>query len=58
MGTNFAPLVAGLFLFCYEREFMSCLYDNTLVNVFEIFQDIYIDGLMNIDNPFFDQIFN
>ena len=58
MGTNFAPLVADLFLFCYEREFMSCIIDNTLVNVLEIFQDIYIDGLMNIDNPFFEQIFN
>ena len=22
MGTNYAPLVADLFLFCYERDFM------------------------------------
>ena len=28
MGTNFAPLVADLFLFCYERDFMMYLsYD-------------------------------
>ena len=25
MGTNFAPLVADLFLFCYERDFMTSL---------------------------------
>ena len=25
MGTNSAPLVADLFLFCYERDFMKSL---------------------------------
>ena len=25
MGTNSAPLVADLFLFCYEKEFMKSL---------------------------------
>ena len=25
MGTNCAPLVADLFLFCYERDFMKSL---------------------------------
>ena len=25
MGTNCAPLVADLFLFCYERDFMDRL---------------------------------
>ena len=29
MGTNCAPLVADLFLICYERDFMTSLsYDN------------------------------
>ena len=28
MGTNCAPLVADLFLFCYERDFMLSLLDN------------------------------
>ena len=28
MGSNFAPLVADLFLFCYERDFMLSLSDN------------------------------
>ena len=27
MGINCAPLVAGLFLFCYERNFMTSLTD-------------------------------
>ena len=27
MGTNRAPLVADLFLFCYERETSCCLSD-------------------------------
>ena len=29
MGTNCAPLVADLFLYCYERDFMDSLnHDN------------------------------
>ena len=28
MGTNCVPLVADLFLFCYERDFMLSLSDN------------------------------
>ena len=27
MGTNFAPLVADLFLFCYKSDFMTSLSD-------------------------------
>ena len=26
MGTNCAPLIADLFLFCYERDFMASLF--------------------------------
>ena len=28
MGTNCAPLVADLFLFCYEKDFMMSLSDD------------------------------
>ena len=28
MGTNCAPLVADLFLFCYDRDFMLSLSDD------------------------------
>ena len=33
MGTNCAPLVAGLFLFCYERDFMMSLSDDKQADV-------------------------
>ena len=35
MGTNCAPLVADLFLFCYERDFMLSLSDNNQVDIIE-----------------------
>ena len=35
MGTNCAPLVADLFLYCYERDFMDSLnHDNQVSLVF------------------------
>ena len=36
MGTNIAPLVADLFLFCYERDFMLSLSDNNQTDIIEI----------------------
>ena len=33
MGTNCAPLVADLFLFCYERGFMLSLSDNNQTDI-------------------------
>ena len=35
MGTNCAPLVADLFLFSYERDFMMSLSDDKHVDVIE-----------------------
>ena len=37
MGTNCAPLVADLFLFCYERDFMLSLSDNNQTDIIETF---------------------
>ena len=37
MDTNCAPLVADLFLFCYERYFMVSLSDNNQAGVVEAF---------------------
>ena len=37
MGTNSAPLVANLYLFCYERDFMMSLSDDTQADVTEAF---------------------
>ena len=58
MGTNCAPLVADLFLFCYERVFMLSLSDNYQTDNVEVFNStsIYLDDLLNIDNPYFEQM--
>ena len=59
MGTNCALLVADLFLFCYERDFMLSLSDNNQTDIIEAFNSTsrYLDDLHNIDNPFlFEQM--
>ena len=38
MDTNFAPLVADLFLFCYERDFMTSLSDDNQADIIEAFK--------------------
>ena len=37
MGTNCAPLVADLFQFCYERDFMMSLSDDKQADVIDAF---------------------
>ena len=37
MYTNCAPIVADLFLFCYERDFMLSLSDNNQTAIIEAF---------------------
>ena len=58
MGTNCAPLVADLFLFCYERDFMLSLSDNNQADIIEALNSTsrYLDELLNIDNPYFEQM--
>ena len=60
MGTNCAPLVADLFLFCYERDFMLSLSEYIQSDVTEAFNSPsrYLDDLLNIDNNFFDSMVN
>ena len=52
MGTNCAPLVADLFLFCYERDFMTSLSDIKQAELIEAFKSTYryLDDLLNIAN--------
>ena len=52
MGTNCAPLVADLFLFCYERVFIKSLTNETRYNLIDVFNSTsrYLDELLNIDN--------
>ena len=54
MGTNCAPLVADLFLFCYERDFMLSMSDNNQTEAFNS-TSRYLDDFLNIDNPYFEQ---
>ena len=58
MGTNCAPLVADLFLFCYERDFMKSLSRENQADIIEAFSSTsrYLDDLLNIDNIYFDQM--
>ena len=52
-GTNCAPLVAELFLFCCERDLMLSLSDNN-----QAFNSTsrYLNDLLNIDYLYFEQM--
>ena len=56
MVTNYAPLVADLFLFCYERKFMMYFSADKEAEIIEAFTSTsrYLDDLLNIDNTYFD----
>ena len=59
MGTNIcAPLVADLYLSCYERDFMKSLSLENQADIIEAFNSTprYLDDLLNIDNIYFDQM--
>ena len=58
MGTNCAPLVADLCLFCYERDFMVSLSDNKQADVIDIINTTsrYLDDIFNINNVYFDNM--
>ena len=58
MGTYCAPLVADLFLFCYERGFMLSLSDNNQTDIIEAYNSTsrHLDDLLNIDYPYFEQM--
>ena len=55
MGTNCAPLKTNLFLYCYERDFMSNLQISKRFDLIDKFNDIsrYLDDIFTIDNPEF-----
>ena len=58
MGTNCAPLVADLFLFCYERDFMMSLSDDKQADVIDAFYTTsrYLDDILNINNVYFENM--
>ena len=55
MGTNCAPLIADLFLYCYERDFISNLQKSKRFDLIDKFNDTsrYLDDIFIIDNPAF-----
>ena len=57
-GTNCAPLVADLFLFCYERDFMVSLSDDNQADVIDALNTTsrYLDDILNIYNVYFDKM--
>ena len=47
IGTNCVPLIADLFLYCYERDFMSDLHKSKFHDLIDMFNDIsrYLDDI-------------
>ena len=60
MGTNCATLVADLFLFSYERDFIFSLSNDNQADIIEAFNSTsrYLDDLLNIDDPYFEGMVN
>ena len=60
MGTNCAPLVADIFLFSHERDFVVSFSEDTQSDVIEAFNSTsrYLDDLLNIANILFDRMVN
>ena len=58
MGTSCAPLVADLFLLCYERDFMMSLSDDKQTDVVDAFNATsrYLDHILNINNVYLDNM--
>ena len=59
MGTNRAPLIADLFLFCYKWDFMSNLHKSKQYDLIDMLNDTprYLDDVFTIDSPDFENIF-
>ena len=57
MGTNCAPLVADLFFFCYERDFIMFLSYDKQADVIDAYNNTsrYLDDILNVNNVYFDQ---
>ena len=56
IGTNCAPPVADLFLFCYEKDFLMSLSDDNQADIIDAFKTIsrYLDDILNINDVYID----
>ena len=52
------PLVADMFLFCYEKDFMKSLTKEKRYDMIDAFNSTsrYLEDLLNIDNIHFEQM--
>ena len=51
MGTNCAPLIADLFLYCYESDFMPDIYNSKQHHLIDMFNDTsrYLDDIFTMN---------
>ena len=58
IGTNCGPLVADLFLFCYEMGLMMSLSDDKQADVIDAFNTAsrYLEDILNINNVYIDNM--
>ena len=58
MGTNCAPLVSDLCMFCYETDFMMSLSDDKQTDIIDAFNTIssYLVDILSINNIYFDNM--
>ena len=56
MGTNCAPLVADLFLFCYEMDLVMSLSDDKQADIIDALNATsrYLDDIIKTNNVYFD----
>ena len=54
MGTNCAPLIADLFLFCHERDFIMSLSGDKQADIIGALNTSsrYLDDILNINNVY------
>ena len=58
MGTNCAPLITDLFLYCYESHFMAKIYkDPSKHDLIDNFNNTfrYLDDVLTLNNPEFSK---
>ena len=58
MGTNCAPLITDLFLYCYERDIIYYRNQDSQADFIEAFNSTsrYLDDLLNIGNPYMNNL--
>ena len=53
--TNCVPLIENVYLYCYEKDFMSTLHISKKFDLLDIFYTRRLDDILTIDNSEFDK---